>query len=200
MSTTYEVGDMRPNVSSRSQLGILMLNGSFGVGKTAVACALLELIPGALLFDPEVVGTCARRVTEGVRYGAEDTDDYQDIALWRLLTVTTGQHLYRQYERPLIVPMTLVNCSYLAAIRSGFEAVAPVYHFCLTAPLPVVQQRLLDRGDGPGTWPWEKAAQCVPVLEDNHYQEHISTEDRTVGEIATSILERVSQRQLENHA
>lgn len=175
--------------SSRSRPAIIMLNGAFGVGKTTVACALIDLLPGAMLFDPEVVGTCARRVTEGVRRGAEDTDDYQDIALWRLLPAATGQHLYRQYERPLLVPMTLVNRSYLETIRGGFKAVAPVYHFCLTAPLPVIQQRLLSRSDGPDSWPWRKAAECAPLLADDYYREHVPTAGRTPLEVATAILD-----------
>lgn len=39
---------------------ILWLNGPFGVGKTSAADALLQRMPGALLFDPEPFGTALR--------------------------------------------------------------------------------------------------------------------------------------------
>lgn len=170
---------------------IVLINGSFGVGKTSVAMVLCQRIPGAILFDPELVGTYARTVTEGVRTGVEDTDDFQDIALWRSLAVAAGQCLYRQYQRPLVVPMTLVDRDYLETIRTGFESVAPVHHFCLTAPLSVVQERLIGRGDGPGTWSWQKAQQCVPRLADPYYREHIATEGRTPEAICESILSKL---------
>ncbi|RYZ79244.1 MAG: tunicamycin resistance protein, partial [Proteobacteria bacterium] len=148
---------------------IIMINGSFGVGKTSVATLLYKQIPNAIFFDPEEIGAYARLVTKGVRAGEEDTDDFQDIELWRTLTVTTGQALYRRYQRSLIVPMTLSNRAYLETIRSGFEEVAPVAHFCLTAPLSVVQQRIIGRGNEPGSWVWRKAEHCVPLLFDPYY-------------------------------
>jgi cytidylate kinase len=66
---------------------IVMVNGPFGVGKTTVAQALCAATPNAMLYDPEIVGTALRYVTAGVVSQAEQTDDFQDIALWPSLTV-----------------------------------------------------------------------------------------------------------------
>jgi len=71
----------------------VMLNGSFGAGKTTVARELLALLPGAILFDPEIVGAAARIITERMCDGAEETDDFQDTALWRGLTIETARQL-----------------------------------------------------------------------------------------------------------
>lgn len=73
---------------------IIMLNGSFGVGKSTTAIALAERIPNSLIFDPEEVGQLVRRITDGARSTEEETDDFQDIRLWRSLTVITVQQLY----------------------------------------------------------------------------------------------------------
>ena len=172
-----------------------MINGSFGAGKTTVAYALLERLPDAMMFDPEAVGQMLRYVTHGARTEDEDTDDFQDIALWPALTVVTAEHLYRRYRRALIVPMTLANPVYFDTIKAGLERIGPpVFHFCLTASLETIQQRLLDRGDGEGSWPWRKAERCVPALADARFAEHVDTEGRVVEEVVAHILSRLPDR------
>ncbi len=167
---------------------IVMLNGSFGVGKTTVAHELLTLLPGAMIFDPEVVGVAVRLLTEGVRDGAEDTDDFQDIALWRSLTIETARGLRARYGRPLIVPMTLANRAYFDDVRAGFAALTPVlHHVCLVAPLPTIAVRLAARGAGPGSWPQRKAAACVPLLADEHFRIHIDTDGVAPATVAARI-------------
>ena len=166
-----------------------MLNGTFGVGKTSVAQALVKTLPNALLFDPEEVGQMVRRVTQEVRSGAETSDDFQDIALWRSLTITTAAGLVEKYGRDLVVPMTLVDTAYLEEIRTGLSEVpGPLHHFCLTAPLETVQHRLLQRGDLPGSWPWQRTLSYHSRLEDEHYRVHISTADRTPQAVAEHVL------------
>src|SRR5215208_1921527 len=98
-----------------------MLNGSFGVGKTTTALALAQRLPGAHLFDAEDVGHFVRHITTGLRHGAEDTDDFQDIRIWPALTIATAEQMYHSYARPLIVPMTLANAAVLEPIRNGFS-------------------------------------------------------------------------------
>jgi cytidylate kinase len=172
---------------------IIMINGSFGVGKTTTATALLHRLPHAHLFDPEDVGHFARHLTSGLRHAAEDTDDFQDIRLWPPLTVSTAQHLYHHYGRSLIIPMTLVKPTILEPIRQGLSAIAPTFHFCLLAPLTIIQQRLQTRGDGPGSWTWRKAAHYVPQLPDPLYARHLDTERYSVAEIVDQILVQCTQ-------
>ena len=168
---------------------IVMLNGTFGVGKTSVAQVLVKILPNALLFDPEEVGQMVRRVTQEVRSGAETSDDFQDIALWRSLTVATAAGLVETYGRDLVVPMTLVNPSYLEEIRIGLSEVSePLHHFCLTAPLKTVQHRLLQQGDLPGSWPWQRTLEYHLRLEDEHYRVHVATENRTPQAVAEHVL------------
>ena len=169
---------------------IVMLNGSFGVGKTSTARALVERLPGTIVFDPELVGSMVRAITEGIRSGPEDTDDYQDIAVWRSLTVETACQIYRRYKRPLIVPMTLANPAYLDEIRAGFARITPrLCHFCLVAPLETVHARLRERGEAEGSWAFRKAARYVPVLDGPRFREHVDTVGRSPAEIAERIVE-----------
>ena len=167
---------------------IIMLNGTFGVGKTTIAAALQQHLPRAVIFDPESVGTLVRNLMNGVRTGSEDTDDFQDILLWRSLTTATAKGLYEQYGRPLIIPMTLVHPDCLTTIHSALAQIALVRHFCLQAPLAVIRERLLERGDDVDEWAWRQSQQYMPRFRDARYAQHIDTEHRNIEAIVGDIL------------
>ena len=174
---------------------IIMINGTFGVGKTSVARALTGAVAHSMIYDPEIVGTALRYLTDGVRAPEEDTDDFQDIALWPEMTVVTAARLYRQYGRALIVPMTLAHPEYLAVIRRGLAAIAPpLHHFCLVASLDTIAARLCGR-DTDTSWPLRKARRYVPMFADPRYAVHISAEDRSVEEIVAHILQYITTSQ-----
>jgi hypothetical protein len=172
---------------------IIMLNGAFGVGKSTVAKALVDrLIPNAHLFDPELVGNMVRRVAQGIRTGEEDSDDFQDIALWRSLTVQTAAALLAHYHCTLVVPMTLANPTYFREIKSGFERIDPdVRHFCLMASERTIHRRLLFRGHLPGSWPWKRTTCCLASLRSPEFAEHLDTEYLTPMQITDKIIEEL---------
>jgi hypothetical protein len=174
---------------------IIMLNGAFGVGKSTVAQALVNLLtPNALLFDPELVGTLARGITESIRTSDEDTDDFQDIALWRSLTIQTAATLINQYHRTLVVPMTLANPAYFREIKTGFERIDPeVSHFSLMASERTIHRRLFYRGTFPGSWAWNRTTRSLASLCSPEFAEHIDTENISVAQIADRIYGKVCQ-------
>jgi chloramphenicol 3-O-phosphotransferase len=166
---------------------IIMINGTFGAGKSSVATGLCAALPNAMIYDPEVMGMALRYLTEGVRTPEEETGDFQDIGLWPEMTVLMAERLYRQYGRTLIVPMTLANPRYLDTIRPGLAAVAPpLYHFCLVASLDTIEQRLRSR-DQDTSWTMGKARQYVHMFNDPAYAVHVNTENRTVPEIVAQL-------------
>jgi hypothetical protein len=172
---------------------IIMLNGAFGVGKSTVAKVLVDrLAPNAHLFDPERVGTMVRRVTQGIRTHDEDTEDFQDIALWRSLTAQTAAALLAQVHGTLAVPMTLANPACFREIKGGFERIEPaVRHFCLMASGRTIHRRLFSRGHLPGSWPWKRTTRCLAALRSPEFAEHLDTEHVTVGQITDKIIEEL---------
>src|SRR5688500_5631952 len=120
---------------------ILLLNGSFGIGKTTVAGSLARRLPGAVVFDPKLIGMVVKRITRA--------SDFQDLRLWRRLTIA-ALRVTRVFRRNVIVPMAFSNVAYLEEIRRGLEP--DVMHVCLVAPIEVVQERLRHRGKDAGEW------------------------------------------------
>ncbi|ULO05092.1 hypothetical protein H1230_18435 [Paenibacillus sp. 19GGS1-52] len=69
---------------------IIMINGAFGVGKTTTAQLIQSQIPNSMIFDLEEIGYMLRKtIPEEIRLQEERTDDFQDLELWRILTVRT---------------------------------------------------------------------------------------------------------------
>lgn len=48
---------------------IIMINGSFGSGKTTAANLLLRMLPDSMIFDPEEIGYMLRKIVR---------EDYND--------------------------------------------------------------------------------------------------------------------------
>jgi predicted kinase len=169
---------------------VVLLNGAFGVGKTTVARRLAARISGASVFDPERIGFVLRRLPRFVPLAGRGSDDFQDLPAWRELTVRVGR-IRARHAAVLIVPQAFTNRAYLDEIRAGLARTGgPVRHFCLTAPLEVVNARLRGRGDA-GAWELRRAAECCAAHADPFFAEQVPTEDRTPDEIAGAIAARI---------
>lgn len=95
---------------------IIWLNGPFGAGKTTLSATLRERLPDSLVFDPEEIGYVVRSVVPPAPSG-----DYQDLPIWRRLTVAALLELRRSYHQTVIVPMTLVHPPYLEEILGSLH-------------------------------------------------------------------------------
>jgi predicted kinase len=168
---------------------ILLLNGAFGIGKTTVARLLRQRLTGAVLYDPEIIGIALQRAA---RLGGVRVDDFQDLKLWRRLTVH-ALRVTRGFRRNVIVPMAISNPAYLEEIRSGIARFEPhVVHFCLTAPMATVEERLATRRLEPRDRAWQhrRAAECCVAHAGDAFAVHVPA-DRTPQEIAEDVLVRL---------
>lgn len=169
-----------------------MINGAFGVGKTTTATQLAAALPKAIIYDPEIIGFVIKRLNSVVPLPGDGTGDYQDMSIWRRLTVTAARLLRRCSGRPLIVPMTLAWPTYFREIVTELRRVDPdLHHFCLTASPPTIQQRLLGRGDVPGSWTWQQIPRCVETLQSSEYALHIDTDQHNVDQVVQLILRHI---------
>lgn len=172
---------------------IVMINGAFGSGKTSVADELLRRLNGAMLFDPEMVGFMLRHVIpDDMKLEGEKTGDFQDLEMWKPLTVYVARQLRETYGKDLIVPMTIYNKDYFNAIHGGFVEIDPeTYHFCLTAKKETIHERLLERGEEQGNWCFAQTDKCIVGFEDPCFEQFISTENVRIEEIADVICKQI---------
>jgi cytidylate kinase len=176
----------------KSTMPICWINGAFGAGKTTTAKALEREWPKAYLLDPEQIGFMLRKIVPRECR----PNDFQDLPVWRELTVTTISALAHQCKRPIIVPMTLVNQQYFDEIvgtlrRSGLE----LHHFTLVASRTTLSKRIRGRLLLPQAKRWVRAQmeRCVSALEAPNFAVHVPTDNRSVREIVREIRSQLPQ-------
>jgi chloramphenicol 3-O-phosphotransferase len=173
---------------------IVLINGSFGVGKTTVARLLRGALRGSRIYDPEWAGIILMRLTKWARL--KRVEDFQDMGLWRKSAVA-GIRLFRVVVKgPVIVPMTFSQRAYFDEVLEGVRRLdSEVRVFCLKASLPTVEKRLLGRGtkiEGPGSeWIARRIKECAEAHRDTHYGEPVETEERSAREVAEDVIERL---------
>jgi predicted kinase len=167
----------------------VLINGAFGVGKTTVARELQALIPRAAILDPEWLGLLLQRLP-GYR-----SSDFQHLGSWRRLTVSIARSI-GIFRSPVIVPMAFSEPTYLHEVRSGLAASGrPVLHFCLTASLEVIRERLAARGepvcDPKWSWVHRRALECCAAHQAPIFSVHLPTEGRSPATIAADLARRI---------
>jgi AAA domain len=180
---------------------IVMINGSFGVGKTTVAKLLRSSLTGSAIYDPEWVGFVLRRLPKWMGLNGSGSDDYQDIVFWRKSAVA-GVRLFRLcFSGPVIVPMAFSRRDYFDEVITGIERLdSELRVYCLKASLATVKKRLVERGtevEGLGTeWIARRIAECVEAHNDSHFGEPVDTEGRSAREVAEDIIKRLQRPML----
>jgi len=166
---------------------LVWINGPFGGGKTATAYELQRRLPGSAVYDPEHVGFGMRRMLPAPLRG-----NFQDLPAWRHSVTELLRLTLTVYDRPVIVPMTLVNQCYfqeiIGRLRSdGFT----VRHFTLLAEPATVRRRLARRSLGTeskrDSWAARQLTECLHQLRAPEFAQHIHTDHQTVVQVAEAI-------------
>ena len=171
---------------------IILINGSFAVGKTTIAELLVQRLHHSMLYDPEIVGTGLAYIVKPI----ETFTDFQDLTAWRPLVLETARVLKQVYGRTLVIPMTLWHRPYFEEICDGLRQVDPhLYHFCLTARKETLLKRLAQRQhehtEQALIWIQERFNRCIAAFESPIFAIQIPTDEKNPKEIVEEILARV---------
>ena len=166
-----------------------MINGAFGVGKTTIANRLLNEIENSMIYDPEEIGYMLRNVIPiDIKRTESVTGDFQDLDLWKEITVDMGKKLITKYNINLIVPMTIRKIEYFHYIYNGFKSSdEQTYHFCLNASKETIYERLRLRGEEEGNWCYQQTDKCLEAFNQYDFGEYIDTERNSINEIIQDI-------------
>lgn len=173
---------------------ILLVNGSFGLGKTTVGRILRKRIAGSVLYNPEWTGSVLMRLP--IKFKGSGTDDFQDIDLWRKSAVG-GIKIFRLLARnTVIVPMAFYRKDYLDEIVGGIRKFdREIRIFCLQASLETILKRLEKRGekieDEEANWSVRKMKKCIEAQKDVDFGEAVNTDRLSAEEVAGEILKRL---------
>ncbi|MFJ9822321.1 AAA family ATPase [Streptomyces sp. NPDC101151] len=174
---------------------IVWVNGAFGSGKSTLVEELRPRWPEALVYDPEMVGYVLREIVE------VPTGDFQDLRLWRRQVADLAVGLVAEYQRPVLVPMTLVDPGYVGEIFGALkDAGIEVHHFFLKVSPEVLAKRIDGRSffpDDPGRdeqnrrWCKSRIAACTAAADTLPSDTVFLDGELTPRELADDVLARV---------
>ena len=174
---------------------IVWVNGAFGSGKSTLVDELRPRWPEALVYDPELVGYVLKEIV------AVPTGDFQDLRLWRRQVADLAVGLVQEYERPVLVPMTLVNPEYVGEIFGVLkEAGINVRHFFLKVSRDTLEQRIDTRSFTPDAperdeqvrrWCRARIEACMTASDTLPSGTVFLDGELTPGELADEVLTRV---------
>jgi hypothetical protein len=169
---------------------VVWLNGPFGVGKTAVAAALRDRLPGAVVLDPEWLGAMVRFIVP------VPTGDYQDLALWRELVAGAAVATARHADGPVIVPMSVLRADYAREILDAVAAGgAEVLHVVLHVENEDLRRRIEGDEADPGAREWRRAH--LAAYENAEWLRRAGTRvdaSAPVAAVAAGVAQLVEQR------
>ena len=117
---------------------IVWINGTFGVGKTTTADALLNR-DGWRLFDPEHVGFL---LADNLR--DQEFSDFQDLPPWRALVPAVADEIYRfTNPKAMIAVQTVLVADYWEELVGGFgDRGLPIFHILLDCDENELRRRI----------------------------------------------------------
>ena len=174
---------------------IVLLNGPFGVGKSTVAKLLAERLPRTVQFEAETLGVW---LFEETRRIDPDLIDFRDIPVWRPLFAAAVSGYAAMHSGDVVVPMDIYPAAYLREVIGHLRrAGADVMHVCLTASEQTVRERLRQRGDSPGAYPWQYFERITAAFRDLVAESYAgSLVVPTDGKTAEEVTEEVARFKL----
>ncbi|GEC09634.1 hypothetical protein SSP24_72890 [Streptomyces spinoverrucosus] len=129
------------------------------------------------------------------------TGDFQDLRLWRRQVADLAVGLVEEYDRPVLVPMTLVNPGYVDEIFGALkDAGIDVHHFFLKVSREILAKRIDGRSFTPDNpeqdervrrWCKDRIEPCMAAADTLPSDTVFLNGELTPQELAEQVLARV---------
>lgn len=142
-----------------------------------------------MIYDPEEIGYMLRNVIPlNIKKMEACTGDFQDLELWKELTVDVAKRLMTKYQINLIVPMTIRKLDFFEYIYNEFKKFDDqTHHFCLSASKETIYERLRQRGEEEGNWCFHQTEHCLVAYEKYDFGHYVNTENVLLKDIVQEI-------------
>lgn len=132
---------------------MIWINGTFGVGKTTAAKALIAGQGHLRLFDPEEVGFMLIR-----NLADQGINDFQDIPAWRELVPLVARSIEQHTKAELVAVQSVLKKSYWYELRKAFEEIGSnVFRVVLDADVQTLEKRINNDAAEIGAKAWRMA-------------------------------------------
>ena len=163
---------------------IIWINGAWGAGKTQTCAELYRRTEHSFLYDAENAGYFLRKNEPSFL----QKENFQDEPLWREINFKMLLNISRNYDRIIIVPMTIVNPQYYKEIIARLrENNISVFHFVLYAEKETLKKRLRKRLEFKNSWAYEKINICLKAFENEIFENKIHTDNKSIPDVAEEI-------------
>ena len=165
---------------------VIWISGPYGVGKSTLAETLAKKIDNALIFDAEEVGNAVRENYPDCPNGYI----FEDYPLWGEFCYKLIKDVHENYQRNIIVPMTLLRKESFNIIKKLRRAGIDAKLIVLEASHQTVHDRILSRGEKEDCWCMQNidlsssGTSALPGI-------HVSTDDKSVEELSKFVLDHL---------
>lgn len=169
---------------------IIWISGAYGVGKSTLAEALESKIENALIFDAEEVGNAVRESYPDCPYGFV----FEDYPFWAEFCYKLLKDVHEKFGRNILVPMTMLRReSYTNIIEKLIADGIDTRFVVLEGSYQSIHDRILARGEKEGCWCMESIEMARENAHAIKEGIHITTDDRTVDELADIVLKMIKE-------
>ncbi|NLM05435.1 MAG: tunicamycin resistance protein [Tissierellia bacterium] len=166
---------------------IIWINGAFGSGKTTCAFELNRRLKKSIIYDPENVGYFIRKNIPKELH----EPDFQDHKEWRSFNFEMLTFINTNYDRIIIVPMTLTNRKYYEEIITRLiDNKVEVKHSILSAEKETLEKCLKSRLESKNSWANQQIDRCINSFNKEITEEKILTDSMSIDSIVEEIAKR----------
>lgn len=166
---------------------IIWINGAFGSGKTTCVEMLNKIINNSIIFDPEISGTMINSILPSKL----KLYDFQDYKEWRIFNNLLLKKLFYETTNVILIPMTITNQAYFHEILEGIPH-NECKQIILNASNDIIVERLKNRGEPIGTWPYIQIDNCISSFKRMNDVTKINTDNLGINDVTKIIYKLIT--------